>query len=227
MSTLSEFADECDWCAVCWSRQSLHIHHMVQGTGRQHHRFQLLRLCDRCHRALHDGGSFTVTKGTCLTAKREQDPEHYDTFAMAQMKHRQALAYEPEPYSTEAKRERKRPPEEYMVRSRDKGARGERDAAAAWNAVCPHAMAYRGQQHSGTETSADLVTPGTPDLWIEVKRVEKLSIHKTVNKAAEQCGSLTPCVLHRRNGEGWLLTCRLEDAPTVARSVLNAIVPKN
>jgi hypothetical protein len=114
-----------------------------------------------------------------------------------------------------------------MVRSRDKGARGERDAAAAWNEVCPHAMAYRGQQHSGTETSADLVTPGTPDLWIEVKRVEKLSIHKTVNKAAEQCGSLTPCVLHRRNGEGWLLTCRLEDAPTVARSVLNAIVPKN
>jgi hypothetical protein len=221
---LATFAAEVDWCAVCWSRHSLHIHHMVQGTGRQNHRFMLVRLCDRCHRALHDGGSFAVTKGMVLTAKREQDPEHYDPTAMAGLKHRQALPYGLEPYGAQALRERRTPPEDYMVRSRDKGCRGEREAAAAINAVAPRAMAYRAQQHSGTESSSDVVCPGMPDLWVEVKRVEKLNLLAAFAKAAEQCGKLTPIVVHRKNGGEWMVTCRLEEMPVVARNFTHASI---
>lgn len=224
---LSEYANQFDFCAVCWSRSSLHIHHIVQGTGRQHDRIGLVRLCDRCHRALHDGGSFSVTKGMVLAAKREQDPEHYSPTGLAAMKHRQALAYELEAFTAQIKRMRRSPPEVYMVRSRDKGCRGEREAAAAINEVCPHAMAYRGQQHSATETSSDVVAPGMPDVWIEVKRVEKLNLYAAFEKASEQCGSLTPVVVHRKNKSEWLITCRLSDAATVARSVLNGSVREN
>ena len=225
--SLSDYAEANEYCAVCWSRKSLHIHHIVQGTGRQHDREGLVRLCERCHRALHDGGSFNVTKGMVLAGKREQDPEHYNPSALAAMKHRRALAYDLERFSPEIKRERRSPPEDYMVRSRDKGCRGEREAAAEINAVCPHAMAYRGQQHSATETSSDVVAPGMPDLWIEVKRVEKLNLNAAFAKASEQCGSLTPVVVHRKNNSEWLITCRLSDATTVARSVLNGPVRKD
>lgn len=226
-SDLGQFADEIDWCAVCWSKRGLHIHHMVQGTGRQHDRVGLVRLCERCHRALHDGGSFVVTKGMVLTAKREQDPDFYDPRSLAAMKHRAGLAYGPERYTPQILRERRRngAPKEYYVmaiNSRSKGARGERNAAAALNDTCPHAHARRGQQRSGTETSADLVTPGMPDLWVEVKRVQRLNVHAVMAKAAEQAGALTPVVLHRKNGEEWLLTIRLDDLPILARNALNA-----
>jgi hypothetical protein len=223
--SLAQFADEITWCAVCWSK-NLHIHHMMQGTGRQHDRIGLIRLCERCHRALHDGGSFAVTKGHVLAAKREQDPDYYDPAGLAAMKHRRALSYEPEPYTWNILRERRRhgPPMEYLamaINSRSKGARGERDAAAALNEICPHAMARRGQQHSGTETSADLVTPGMPRLWVEVKRVQRLNVHAVMDKAADQSGQLTPVVMHRKNQEEWLLTMRLSDVVNVAREILN------
>lgn len=222
---LAEYAAEFDWCAVCWSRHRLETHHMVQGTGRQHDRFQLVRLCQRCHMALHSGGPFKVTKGMVLTAKREQDPDYFDPKAMAAMKHREALPYGLEPLGRQViyARHANGVPNITMLNSRSKGARGEREAASALNLALPHANAYRGQQRSGTETSSDVIAPGMPDLWVEVKRTERLNIHAVMDKAQEQSGSLTPVVMHRKNGEEWLLTVRLDDVGVLARNVLNVM----
>lgn len=220
---LADYAAEFDWCAVCWSRYRLETHHMVQGTGRTHERVGLVRLCQRCHWSLHSGGNFKVTKGMVLAAKREQDPDYFDPAALAAMKHRQSLPYGPEPISSQIHfaRMANGVPNIAMINSRSKGARGEREGAHAINLALPHANAYRGQQRSGTETSSDVVTPGMPDLWVEVKRTQRLNIHAVMGKAVEQCGSLTPVVLHRKNGEEWLLTVRLDDVGILARNVLN------
>lgn len=218
--TLQEFADEFPFCFLCWSRSRLHIHHMVQGAGRKHERFNLARLCERCHRALHDGGSLPVTKGMLLTVKRECDPEHYNPKAMAGLQHKVGLAYDPECLPEEILVERRTPPEVFWImNSRQKGARGEREAAAVLNEYVPHAMAKRGQQHSGTETSADLVAAGTPNLWWEVKRVQKLCLPTVMEKAKSQCGQLVPVVLHRRNDEEWLVTLPLSRIQEFARQV--------
>jgi len=217
---LQEFADEFDFCFLCWSQARLHIHHMVQGAGRKHERFNLCRLCERCHRALHDGGSLCVTKGQVLTVKRLHDPEHYDPKAMAALQRKHGLAYDPECLPQEILSQRRTPPEVLlMVNSRQKGARGEREAAAVLNEFVPHALARRAQQHSGTETSADLVAPGTPNLWWEIKRVQKLCLPTVMQKAQAQCGQLVPVVLHRRNDEEWLVPLPLSRIQEFASQV--------
>lgn len=104
------------------------------------------------------------------------------------------------------------------MNSRRKGACGERSAAAYLNSLLGF-TARRAQQHSGTETSADLIVPETPLLWWEVKRVQKLNIPQAMEKAGEQCGERVPVLMHRRNGGEWLLTLRLRDAEAVASSL--------
>jgi hypothetical protein len=64
---------------------------------------------------------------------------------------------------------------------------------------------------SGTESASDLISPGTPHLWLEVKRVERgLNLHAVMDKSREQCGELCPVVLHRKNDTEWLVTFPLE-----------------
>jgi hypothetical protein len=43
-----------------------------------------------------------------------------------------------------------------------------------------------------------------------------------MEKSLEQCGSLAPVLLHRKNGTDWLVTCRLSDLATVAGEILRA-----
>lgn len=69
--------------------------------------------------------------------------------------------------------------------------------------------ARRGQQYSGTETSADVV--GLPGIHIECKRVEKLNITDAIEQAKRDCGGNIPAVMHRKNNEEWLVTMRLKD----------------
>jgi hypothetical protein len=97
------------------------------------------------------------------------------------------------------------------INSRQKGKRGELEAAAEWNRHMPNAHARRSQQHSGTESASDLISPGTPHLWLEVKRVQALNLTAVMEKSKEQCGELAPVVLHRKNDSDWLVTFRLED----------------
>ena len=66
-----------------------------------HGLFNLLLLCGRCHSVHHSGkivGRFPdITKGILLSTKAEADPDNYDPKAMAALRRKQALRYEPEP----------------------------------------------------------------------------------------------------------------------------------
>jgi hypothetical protein len=224
---LGEFADQFPFCAVCWNRASLHIHHLVGGPGRRHDRRNLLRLCMWCHEGLHSGGQNDITKGMCLSAKREVDDEHYDPTFLASLRMRRHLGYGPEGYTDRVLwfRRRNGIPSELVdmaINSRRKGKVGELEAAAELNRVLPGAHARRSQQHSGTESASDLIAPGLSGLWLEVKRVQSLNIQKVMEKSLEQCGSLAPVLLHRKNGSDWLVTCRLDDLARVATEVLRA-----
>lgn len=94
--------------------------------------------------------------------------------------------------------------------SRNKGKVGERELAAALRAE-GFESARRGQQYSGSETSADVV--GLPGIHIECKRVEKLNIYEAVEQAQRDAGESgeLPAVFHRRNRKPWLVTMPLSD----------------
>lgn len=108
------------------------------------------------------------------------------------------------------------------INSRRKGKVGELEARDHWNRLVPNANSKRSQQHSGTESASDLISPGTPGLWLEVKRVQSLNIHAVFEKSREQCGSLTPVVLHRKNGTEWLVTFPLEQIASFVGEVTRA-----
>lgn len=105
------------------------------------------------------------------------------------------------------------------INSSRKGKVGELEARDEWNRLLPRAHARRSQQHSGSESASDLISPGTPNLWLEVKRVQALNIQAVMAKSVEQCGSLVPVILHRKNESDWLVTLRLEDIHEFARQV--------
>lgn len=94
--------------------------------------------------------------------------------------------------------------------SRNKGKVGERELAAALRAE-GFESARRGQQYSGSETSADVV--GLPGIHIECKRVEKLNIYEAMEQAQRDAGESgeLPAVFHRRNRKPWLVTMPLSD----------------
>jgi hypothetical protein len=181
-----------------------------------------------CHEGLHCGGKHDLTKGMCLTAKRETDDEHYDPAYLAELRHKRHLGYGPQryPFRTFMWRRKNTIPSELSamaINSRRKGKVGELEAASEWNRLLPGAHARRSQQHSGTESASDLISPGTPHLWLEVKRVQKLNLQEVMDKSLEQCGELAPVVLHRKNDEQWLVTLRLEDIKRFAQQVSGAM----
>lgn len=226
---LSLFADEYPFCAVCWSRTAgLHIHHLQQGAGRKHDRRNLLRLCHWCHEALHFGGKLDLRKGTMLTAKREVDDANYDPAYLASLRLKKHLGYGPMRYPALvfAWRRKHGIPQELVrmsINSRQKGKRGELEAAAEWNRLVPKAAARRSQQHSGTESASDLIAPGTPHLWLEVKRTQTINLTAVMEKSREQCGELCPVVLHRKNETEWLVTFPLEDIKRFVQQVSGAM----
>ena len=102
-------------------------------------------------------------------------------------------------------------------RSRDKGARGEREAAERLHTLFGW-RAKRAQQHSGTESSADVLVQDTPGLWFEVKRVQRLCVPKAMSIATEQSGRKCPVLLHRVDQGDWLLTINLSDLPRLCHA---------
>lgn len=104
------------------------------------------------------------------------------------------------------------------MNSRQKGARGERDGAAAWAQVMGGA-ARRGQQFSGGTESPDIVTD-FPGIHIEVKRTERGNPYSWLNQAIADAGpDKCPLVLHRRNNQEWIVIARLTDVPRLAAEV--------
>ena len=95
------------------------------------------------------------------------------------------------------------------INSREKGRRGEIELA---HKLREHGYSTRrGQQYSGTETSADVV--GLPGIHIECKRVEALNIYTAIMQAVHDTGESgdLPAVFHRKNNQPWLVTMRLEE----------------
>lgn len=98
-----------------------------------------------------------------------------------------------------------------MVNSRQKGKRGELEAAK-W--LREHGVeARRSQQYCGINSDADLSTSLDDKVHFEVKRVQALNIDKALQQAtSDKKPEQTPVVMHRRNGEKWKMTFWAEDA---------------
>jgi hypothetical protein len=102
------------------------------------------------------------------------------------------------------------------VNSREKGKRGERDAAEAMR-TAGFAGARRGVQYEGG--------PGSPDLrglpfHAEVKFTNALRLYDALAQALDECGTLPAAVLHRRNGRPWVVIVQLSDFERLAKAWL-------
>jgi hypothetical protein len=103
------------------------------------------------------------------------------------------------------------------MNSRQKGKRGELDAAKAW-VQNVGGEARRGQQFAGGNDSPDVVT-SFADIHLEVKRTERGNPYGWVDQAVADCQGKCPVVLHRRNNREWLAIVRLSDVQRLAEAV--------
>ena len=108
-----------------------------------------------------------------------------------------------------------------MPNSRAKGCRGEREWAA-WLNENFGLSARRGRQYAGHPDAPDVVG-GWPGTHAEVKRVEKVSIDKWMDKAVDDAGDQIPYIAHRRNNMPWLVTVRAEDLKRFCDAVNAAV----
>lgn len=92
---------------------------------------------------------------------------------------------------------------------REKGKRGERELVnllKSYGYDC-----HRGQQYCGINGNADVV--GLPEIYIECKRVERISIDAAMEQAINnaQESQRYPTVFHRKDRRDWLVTMRFID----------------
>lgn len=103
--------------------------------------------------------------------------------------------------------------------SRDKGKRGEREAAKELARVLG-CQAQRGVQYQGGPGSPD-VTHDIPGLHIEVKRAETFSLWKALEQAENDAPlGAAPVVLHRKNLKPWVAVVHLDKLPTLAKALV-------
>lgn len=97
--------------------------------------------------------------------------------------------------------------------SRNKGKRGEREAAKELNRLFG-LEARRAQQYCGEAGDADLL--GVEGIHVEVKRVERFCLHPSLEQAdSDRKSGETPIVLTRQNLKQWVFCCYLDDLPKV------------
>jgi hypothetical protein len=101
------------------------------------------------------------------------------------------------------------------VNSRRKGTVGERLACHAIREATGFS-AKRTQQYRGTTDSSDVEVAEMPELFVEVKREERLQVHKAMAKAVADAATKLPLILHRKNNTEWLVTVRLTDLRRLA-----------
>lgn len=108
-------------------------------------------------------------------------------------------------------------------RQRDKGKRGELEAAAAWNKLFGTNV-RRSQQYCGRSNESDDLV-GQPGLSIEVKRRNRLNVYDALAKALGEAQDGTEAVLlHRADRQPWLFTCRLQDLPAIAQTLYLTLI---
>ena len=97
-----------------------------------------------------------------------------------------------------------------MTNSRDKGARGEREFASYLRA---HGYeARRGVQYQGGPDSED-VTHNIPGVHLEVKRVERLELHRAYKQACDDAAAAdtVPVVAYRSSRKPWMAILSFDD----------------
>lgn len=100
------------------------------------------------------------------------------------------------------------------AKSRRKGCRGEREAAAEIARLF-RVEARRGRQYCGNPEAPD-IRAGIASVHFEVKRCEALRLYTALEQAVQDAGDNIPVVLHRANGKPWVAILRLEDLPRLA-----------
>lgn len=109
------------------------------------------------------------------------------------------------------------------LRSRNKGKRGEREAAAELTRLF-NVEARRGRQFQGSDNSPDIIVD-IPDLHFEVKRCEGFRLYDALAQAAKDAGGNVPIVLHRQNQKPWVAIVQLDDLPRLAVQLYLALDP--
>ena len=93
------------------------------------------------------------------------------------------------------------------MNSKQKGKRGELEAAKVLREYGFEAR--RGQQYKGGADSPDVV--GMDGIHIEVKRTEALRLYDALAQSKrDSAENETPIVLHRKNGERWVVIMELD-----------------
>jgi hypothetical protein len=102
--------------------------------------------------------------------------------------------------------------------SRQKGKRGEREAAAELGAIL-NVEARRGVQYQGGPDSPDVVLPGVP-IHVEAKRTERLSLWAAVEQAKTDApAGVVPIVWHKANRRGSVIIVETDSLWALAHAV--------
>ena len=106
--------------------------------------------------------------------------------------------------------------------SRDKGKRGEREAASELGALLG-VDARRGAQHKGGPDSPDVVLDGVA-IHVEAKRSERLSLYAALAQADEDAPrDAVPIVWHRANGRRSVIVVDTANLVALAREVVRVV----
>ena len=103
-----------------------------------------------------------------------------------------------------------------------KGATGERELSheikrvMGWMGI--ETEANRTSQNCGNSGDSDVLIHQLPQVFAEVKRVEKLNVQQAMDKASQQAEAAgkIPVLFHRRNRTPWLVTLKLDQLPQFA-----------
>lgn len=110
--------------------------------------------------------------------------------------------------------------------SRDKGKRGEREAAAELGQLLG-VTARRGVQYHGGPDSPDVVLDGVA-IHVEAKRTERLTLWPAIDQAvADAPAGSVPIVWHRPNRRDSVVVVRTADLVRLAEAVMAAAGHKN
>ena len=105
--------------------------------------------------------------------------------------------------------------------SKEKGKRGEREAAAELSAILG-VGARRGVQYQGGPGSPDVVLDGVA-IHVEAKRTERLTLWPAVDQAkADAPGGSVPIVWHRCNRRGSVIVVETARLLEFAREIVRA-----
>jgi hypothetical protein len=106
--------------------------------------------------------------------------------------------------------------------SREKGKRGEREAAAELGAILG-VEARRGVQYQGGPDSPDVVLPGVP-IHVEAKRTERLSLWAAIEQAkADAPAGSVPIVWHKPNRKGSVIIVETASLQALALALVESM----